>query len=165
MSATMDLERAKRAAESLRSRVAGMSEEDWTLTIESETGLVEAVDRVLAEIDDAEVMLEGILVIASKLSARADRYHDRVQRLKEALCLAMQAGDLQKIERPSATLSLKRVPPGLVITDEAKIPMDYFVRQDPRLDRKALLAALKDKQEIPGVTLGNGEISIQLRRA
>lgn len=165
MNATMDLERAKRAAEALRTKLAGMSEEDWALTVESETDLIEAVDKVLAEIDSAETLLAGMDKMEFALGERKVRYRHRVTRLKEALCLAMQVGDVQKLERPSATLSLKRVPAGLVITDEKAIPLDYFVRQDPRLDRKALLAALKDKTEIPGVTLDNGHVTIALRRA
>lgn len=165
MSAAIDLEREKRAAEALRTRLAGMSDEDWSLTIESETNFVEAVDRVLAEMNEAEAMKTGIEALAAQLEERRTRYDGRVKRLKEALSLAMQAGDVPKLERPLATLSLKRLPVNLVITDEAKIPMDYFVRQDPRLDRKALLAALKDKQEIPGVTLDNGGTTLQMRRA
>lgn len=165
MNATMNLERAKRAAEALRTKLAGISEEDWALTVESETDFPEAVDRVLYEMNEAELMKTGIEVMAAQLEERRTRYDGRIKRLKEALCLAMQVGDVQKLERPSATLSLKRVPAGLVITDEKAIPLDYFVRQDPRLDRKALLAALKDKTEIPGATLDNGHVTIALRRA
>lgn len=165
MNATMDLERAKRAAEALRTKLAGMSEEDWALTVESETDFPEAVDKVLSEILETEALVLGLGTIQTSLESRHARYQERIKRLKEALCLAMQVGDVQKLERPSATLSLKRVPAGLVITDEKAIPLDYFVRQDPRLDRKALLAALKDKAEIPGVTLDNGHVTIALRRA
>lgn len=165
MSAVLDLEREKRAAEALRSKLAGITDEDWTLTVESETNFVEAVDKALKEIDDAQALVLGIEAMGAQLEERRTRYDGRIKKLKEAICLAMQVGEVQKLERPSATLSLKRVPPGLVITDEKQIPMDYFVRQDPRLDRKAVMAALKDKQDVPGCTLDNGSITIAFRRA
>ena len=68
---------------------------------------------------------------------------------------------------PSATISVTRRPPGLVIADEADIPAQFWVQPDPpapKLDKKALLAALNDNQVIPGAGLDNGSVSLTVRR-
>jgi len=48
------------------------------------------------------------------------------------------------------------------VVDEGEIPEEFFVEQAPKLDRKSLLASLKDGP-IDGATLSNGALTLQIR--
>jgi hypothetical protein len=97
------------------------------------------------------------------LAARRDRIEKRIALRKVAILVAMQSGEIQKIETPAGTISRKAVPPSALILDEAAIPAEFWKPQDPKLDKKAVLDALKAKQDVPGAQLSNGGETIQTR--
>lgn len=172
--------------ESLREMGEGDDEALLFDSIEGQTQLFEIIDGVLARMTDAEVMIEGIEAITKNLSGRKARYEQRIKRDRALIEQAMTIADLAKIERPAATLSLADRPPSLTVTEESEIPADYWRAGEPTLDRKALAAALKDREkalaalpddpearsaalvdlppEIRGACLSNGAPSLSLRR-
>jgi hypothetical protein len=159
---TLDLERERRAVEALRGRVAS---DEWEIAIEGETNLFEAIAAVMVEIDEAEMMRDGIGLRVVDLEARCERLTERVKFLKLAIQRAMEECELPTVKLADVTISLKRVPPALQITDETKIGAEFFKPQPPRLDRKALGDALKVGAVVLGATLDNGGASISFRRA
>ena len=133
------------------------------ITIESETNLVEAItcaDELLAE------MLTQAAVVKQReeqLRTRRERLENRAELVRAAIQTAMEAGQLRKLVLPTATLSLKAVPPKVVVIDEASIPSNYFKRADPTLDKRALLEALKYGTQVPGAELSNGSETLARR--
>jgi hypothetical protein len=79
--------------------------------------------------------------------------------------MAMSMAELAKLELPQATLSRKRTPPKAIVTSEVDLPARFYVEQNPKLDKKAVLDALKAGEKIPGAELSNGGESLQLRRS
>jgi hypothetical protein len=53
--------------------------------------------------------------------------------------------------------------PKAIILNEADIPSKFWKAQDPKLDRKAVLDALKAKEAVAGAELSNGGETIQIR--
>lgn len=133
--------------------------------IEGETGLHEAIGKVLDGVIDDEGLLAGIAAITSAYADRAKRIADRVIRRRNAIERAMSVGELTKLELPQATLSLRRVPPKLHIVSEATIPDSFWVPQPPKLDRGEIAAAIKAGHEVPGAALDNGSTTLAIRRA
>jgi len=154
--------------------------------IEGETSFLEAVDVVLDRIADAEVMVEGLDVVLDRLGARKTRYEQRIKNDRALIEQAMAIAELDKLERPAATLSLSARAPSLLITEESDVPAKYWKPGKPTLDKKALTADLRDRAkaldslpdgeaqraaliaslpEIPGATLSNGAPSLTIRRA
>jgi hypothetical protein len=76
----------------------------------------------------------------------------------------MSTAGVKKLERPAATLSLRSVPPKAIITSEVELPSRFFVDQAPKLDKKAVLDALKAGEKVAGAELSNGGETIALRR-
>jgi hypothetical protein len=134
-------------------------------TIEGETGLHEAIASVVALMREDEILMLGITEMLTSLEARRHRLEERAKRCRAAIEQAMNIGELTRLDLPEASLTLKRVPPGVEITDEAKIPAEFWKAQDPKLDKAALKAALKDGRAVDGATLGNGGITVQIRRS
>lgn len=166
--AILSLERERRAAEALRdtlSKMPDMDEETTRDTIEGETDLHGAIAGVVTMLTDAEVMAAGLKAKAKEFDARLKRYEDRIDFLRSAIEQAMVIGVLTKMELPEATLSLGRRAADVVITDEARVPAKFWKPSEPTLDRKALKEALKNKEDVPGATLGNGSVSLTIRRA
>ena len=160
-------------------------------TIEGETNLFEAIDIALAEIDETEVLVSGLKEKEGQFVKRRRAMEERIRRFRSLIEQAMAITELAKLRRPAATLTLRKLPPDVVVTTEADIPSEFFVPQPPpppKLDKAALkralelrekrfefAASLEDGEErtralasvppIPGATLNNGSFSLQIRRS
>lgn len=137
--------------------------------VEGETGLMEAIDAALLQIDEADLMLAGLADHIRKMQERKAAMAARRDRLRALIEQAMAVCDLSgPLRRPTATLSLGKVAPALVIDSEADIPAAFFVPQappPPALDKAALKKALLESaQPIPGAHVDNGGVSLRIRR-
>ena len=99
----------------------------------------------------------------SDMQERLARFEARAEKKRALVTQVMERADLKKLQEPDFTVSLRAVPPGLVVSDEAQIPADYWKPQPAKLDRKGLLASLNTGQVVPGATLGNGGTTISVR--
>lgn len=161
-------DRLSREAAAAAAVLAEIATDDAVLahdTVEGETGLFEAVEAALAEIDECDVLAEGLSAHIKKMADRKARIDQRAQRLRGAIDQAFHMADVKTHRFPTATITMKRVPEKLVLTgDESDLPAEFFVPQPPKLDKAALLQALKNSREVPGATLSNGGSTIQIRR-
>lgn len=155
------------AVQQLLQYLAGqMDEADADLVagmIEGETRYFEAIDKVLDLRAETQMLIEGIGERIAVLTARKQAFERRDESIRAALLHSMEATGLQKVQRPLATLSLASKPVTAIVTDEAAIPKDYKTPQPDKLDKRALLAALKDGVEIPGAALSNGGTTLSIR--
>lgn len=162
------IKEAKAAAalrESLRQLGEGSDDELLLDTIEGETSLLEAIDKLLASIALDEGLAKGADAAALEMSGRAQRFARRAESKRALIEQALFVAELDKLERPAGTLSLVRRAPKVEIAEEAEIPTEFWKAGDPRLDRKALLAALKEGRAVPGACLSNSAPSLTIRRA
>ncbi|WP_375597119.1 siphovirus Gp157 family protein [Devosia sp. Naph2] len=135
--------------------------------VQGETGLVEAIARTLEAIEECEVMEDGIAARIEVLSARKRRVLQRHELLAGLIEQALMATGISPLRLPTATLSLARRAPGLVLESEAEIPSAFWVLPEqpaPRLDKKAILAALNAGQAVPGAALAEPTYSLTIRR-
>lgn len=147
-------------------RDLGISDDDRLVldTVEGETDLFEVIDAALTEIDGCEVIIEGCKAKEADIKARRDRATDRREKVRAAIEQAIMIADIPtKIVRPTATLTLIKRAPGVVVDDEAKIPSEFFVPQPPKLDKKALADAASERP-IEGCHMDNGSVSLTIRR-
>jgi hypothetical protein len=145
----------------------GAEPEDTDLVrdmIEGETSLHETIGFVMDQIREDDLLVAGIEAMAKKLEARKERIKHRISRCRGAVEQAMVIGEITKLVLPDATLTIKAVPPKLEIVDESVIPAIYWVPQEPALNRRAVSEALKAGTPVPGATMGNGGIALQIRR-
>ena len=131
--------------------------------IEGSTGLHELIDEVISYVQDAESRADGVMRRVRDLQDRKKRFETRSKKARELIGRLMEAGNLKKYEGDFATVSIKAKAPEPIILDESKIPAEYFVEQDPKLNRMLLRTAAKGGQDIPGVTLDNGGTTVTIR--
>jgi hypothetical protein len=161
MTNVMELRRETEAARELLKSIAETLGDDQELietTIEGETGLMEALERAVNRVMAIDGLLTGIKAQKDNLTKRQERLEAQKDILRTTICAGKR-----RLELAVCTVTAKAVPPKLIINDEADIPSDFWVAQDPKLDKSKLLAELKEKKQIPGVTLSNGSTTIAIR--
>ena len=124
--------------------------------LEGETNLFEAIDTALAEIDEAEVLISGLKQKEGQFSARRRAMEERVRQYRGLIEQAMAVAEQQRLRRPTATLTLRKLPIDVIVTSEADIPSEFFVPQPPpppKLDKAALKEALADARNEDGLCI------------
>lgn len=154
------------AARAILANMADLLGDDADLiasTVEGETNLHEAIKRAVARVVEINGMMDGIASMIANLKDRGDRLEAQRDRLRSLIGVAMESGQIKRLETGLATISLRAVPPKVEIVNEAEIPTRFWKPQDPKLDRKAVLDALKAKETIPGATLSNGGVTVTIK--
>lgn len=143
--------------------VVGDDDEAILGTVEGETNLIEVITRAVERLDELESHDEALAGLVKSYNARRDRLQNQGELLRAAISVALEAAGLKRLELPQATLTIKATPPSAVITDEAALPSKFWKPSDPKLDKRAVLAALKEGETVPGATLSNGGTTLQVR--
>ena len=159
--ATFKLAREMQAAEQIKAHLADVtgSDDDMDLIrdmIEGETSLDTAIESAVMQTSEDMALIAGIDMVMSQMSSRQARIKKRVEITRTIIQAAMETAEKSVMETALCRITLKNTPPKALIVDEALVPSDYWKPQDPRLDKKAVLDALKDKKDIPGAQLSNG---------
>lgn len=133
--------------------------------IEGETGLFEALSDAVARDAEIAALIEGLKEHKRAVDARIQRLSNQSEMIRSAVAVAMGQAELKRCETPVGTITIKALPPKAIAVDEAMIPSKYWVPQDPKLDKRSLLADLKEGVDVPGAELSNGGETIQIRRS
>lgn len=158
------LRREADAASLLLSEIGGDDEDLSHDMVEGETSLFEAIEAAMSEIDDCAITVTGCKERESQLAERRKRAEARQDRLRGLIEQAMVTVGLDTVKLATATLSVSRVPPKAIVTDEAEVPAAYWKQPDPVLDKTRINQDAKTS-DIPGVSLTNGGTSLKIRRA
>ena len=141
----------------------GDDAEAMATAVEGETNLREAIGAGLARLVELDALMNGIAGAIANLKDRGERFEQQRDSIRTAIATAMEAGGVKKVEHAIGTVSLKTVPPKAIITDEASIPARFWKPSDPKLDKRAVLDALKSSEAVPGAELSNGSMTIQIK--
>lgn len=133
-------------------------------TIEGETDLHAAIEIAANRITENDTMIAAIKDRADALSVRRKRLETQSDTLRTAIGVAMEVATIKRLQLSEATITLKATPASALVTDEAAIPARFWKPQEPKLDKRAVLDALKAKEVVPGAALSNGGSTVQIRR-
>jgi hypothetical protein len=147
----------------LKALYRDIDEETLHDTLEGISDLPELIKAVIRSSLEDEVLIGALKQRVEDMQARLSRLKDRFDRKRELACWAMTSADIGKIQTEDFTLSLRQGPPRLEVTDQEKVPTEFFIPQPPRLDRSGLLSVLKRGDVVPGTLLINGEMHIAVR--
>lgn len=158
----VETQAARTLIEQMRDLV-GDDDDMIATAIEGETDLIEAIASAFARLGELKALGSGIDNMVCALKARADRFDRQQELIRDAIRLAMETAELKRVELSMGTISMKAMPPKAIVLDEPSIPSRFWKAQDPKLDRKAVLDALKAKEAVPGAQLSNGGSTIQVK--
>jgi len=126
-----------------------------------------AIEEVIASAADDEAFAAALDTRMKDMKARKQRFEARAERKYAIVEDVMVRCGRRKITRPRATVWISDKQRTVIVTDPALIPADYKTTPkapDPEPDKKAILAALKAGEQIPGAELSNaGQPQLNVR--
>lgn len=140
-------------------------EEDADLladTLEGQTDFDRVMEKLVAFVRDAETMAEASKARKDEIGDRQKRFERQAEAGRKIILALMEAAEQPKVTLAEATLSITKPREKLNIWSEEEIPQGYFqIIRKP--DTKAITAALKAGNEIPGAELEPGSAGLMIR--
>ena len=137
-------------------------EDSWSMALASETELDELLTKLIAMIEDSNVLIDGTAIRMEELKARQDRFKRRIEAFRALIFKLMEAAEIKKRELPLGTLSIRAGTPKVIITDPLEVPVT-FCRTEVSPDKKKIKEALELGFDVPGAVMSNGEASLSVR--
>ena len=114
-------------------------------------------------IKNIESDIEGLKAEEKRLAERRKAMENAVKRMKENMQYSMVATGQLKVKGEKFNFTVQKNPPSLKVLDENLIPQDFITVEEVKIiDKKAILAELKNGAELAGVEISQGE-SIRIR--
>jgi hypothetical protein len=132
-------------------------------TLEGITDLHEIIAAVIRSALVDQALYAGLRFRVDDMKERLSRLELRASKKRQLAVEAMTEVGLTKLEQPDFTASARAGSPTLIVVAEDRIPEAYLQPQPPKLDRQAILAALKGGTEIPGVQMSNPRPVLSVR--
>lgn len=130
---------------------------------EAEAPIEEALERIIRAAQHAEAMAEMAKLEMERLAKRKARYEHRSAELRRtAFAIIDVLGGKRRREYAFATASIRAGGKSVVVTDEAKIPANYW-ETIYKLRKANIMADLKQGIVVPGAELGNGLESLMIK--
>jgi hypothetical protein len=114
---------------------------------------------VAAFIRNLEASAAAIKEAEAQMAARRKAIENRAARVKDYLLANMMVAGVQKIECPHFKLAVRENPPAVEVYEQALIPAKFMRQPEPppaAPDKKAIAAAMKDGEDVPGCRLTRG---------
>jgi len=131
--------------------------------VEGETSLHDAIVGAVTRVAEVSAHSEAIAIMMKDLSARKSRFDVSADNLRNSIRSALELATLPKVELPIATVSLRRVPPKVEITEPTHIPEAFLKQPPPVIDKTAIKAALDAGEHVPGAQLSNGSQTVAIK--
>lgn len=93
-----------------------------------------------------EMDITGLDTEIQRMTKKKATIKNNIDRLKRSLEGAMIATGKRKFKTPLFGFGIQKNPPSLNVLDETKIPAEFWIEQQPKLDKKAVLAFVKENK-------------------
>ena len=131
-----------------------IDEQTFIDTLQSIDEAIEDKAENLAKvIKEMEATITTIANEVNRFQSKKQVVANRVSNLKTYLQGEMEKVNKTKIKGELFTVNIQNNPPSLRVDRTDNIPKDFFVEQEPTLDKKALKEAVKNGEVIEGVAL------------
>jgi hypothetical protein len=132
-------------------------------TLEAIEGEIESkVDNTAMVLKTVEANIKALKDEEKRLADRRKSLENQNKRLKEYLHDQLKSIGMKKVKGTIFSANIQNNPPSLNITDETKIPEEYWVQPSPSVNKKELLEKIKNGEEIEGAEIKQTE-SLRIR--
>ena len=150
-------------AEQLRKSYRDIDDETLADTLEGITALPEMIEEIVRSSLEDAAMAAGLKLRLDDMHARLTRLKERYERKRELVLWAMVQAQLNRLEVEEFSVSVAQGGVKLEVSDESKLPGTFLIPQPPKLDRVALLQALKRGDSFDGASLTPGSPHLTVR--
>lgn len=149
-------ERIRTILESTENADGELTEEQFTEIEQMQMDASDAGEMWARYMKELEYERDLVKVEVQRLALMGARREKRLRQIKERVCEQMQLAGWDHLKGPIHTLRVQNSPPQLDVKDETAIPQDYWIPQDPVLDKRRALKDLKDGKPVPGADIYRG---------
>ena len=114
------------------------------LITELEVALEEKIENTAKLIKSFEAEADKFKAEAKRLSDKSTSYANKAKSLKQWIYDSFHQNGIDRIKGDLFTVALQNNPVSLDIQSEDKIPKEYLIEQQPKIDRRALLKDMKE---------------------
>ncbi len=150
--------------EALKVEFAEIDDETLEDTLEGLTEVRAIVAQVVRSSLSDEMMAEALKRRIDEMRERLARIEGGRERKRELALTALRRLGLQKLVEADFTVSIRNGAPAVEVIDELRIPKEFWVAQEPKLNRGALYRALKTGTSVPGALMDQGTPVLSVRR-
>lgn len=121
--------------------------------------LDEQLENLAKMVRNIEAADSGVVQTIQSLEARHERLQRAAERGRRIILEVMRVAQRDRVNTALFSLAIKKNPPQVVIDREADLPPIYFTHHEPpppTPNKKAIAAALKAGEEVPGVHTEQG---------
>jgi predicted nuclease with TOPRIM domain len=131
-----------------------LDEETFRNTLESiQDSIEDKVENTAKVIKSIEADVQAIKEEEKRLKERRQSLETKIDNIKDYLKEQLEKTGIDKVKRPTITVSIQNNPPKAEIVDEKTIPLTYKIPQPAKLNKKAILEAMKNGEKVPGAVL------------
>lgn len=122
---------------------------------------VEGIAKWMLDIEGVEGAIDGEI---ARLQRKAKCAAALRERLKAYVKESMERAGVQKVESATVTLRIQKNPPSVDVLDEKKLPGRFVtVVQTIKVDKGAVLTALKSGEDVPGAVLVSDKTHLRIK--
>ena len=149
--------------EQLQAGYREADEETLQDTLEGLSSLPDALAAVVRSYLGDLALVAALGIRIAQMQERMHRIEYQADKKRMIVSSIMERAAIKKLAEPDFTASLRAVSPSLLVNDEAQIPAGFWKPQPPKLDKRAVIAALTSGQTVPGALMGNGGTTLTVR--
>lgn len=150
----MKLYELSKAYQNLLDMQDELDEQTFTDTLETIQDEVEhKAENTAKIIRTMEAEAKALKEEEERLAYRRKSIENRIRRLKDYLLDNLEASGVNKVKGKHLSVRIQKTPPSVNILDEKAIPEQFYVEQQPKLNKKALIEELKNGGKITGAEL------------
>jgi hypothetical protein len=130
-------------------------EADWLELLDTiEGSLQDKAQNIGLYVRELTAEAEAVKAEEQRLTARRRALENKADRLREYLERELTFAGIDKVKTELVTVSIQSNPPSVEITGE--VPAEYLVAQEPKVDKRGILEALKAGQELSFAQITQG---------
>jgi uncharacterized protein YoxC len=111
------------------------------------------IENTAKVVRSLESNVEAIDSEIKRLTAKKSTLQNNIRGIKAYMQESMEKVGKTKIKGQLFNVGIQNNPQSVNVVDQKKVNMNYFIEQPPKLDKKLILADLKEGKEIEGVEL------------
>lgn len=152
-----------RLLEALREEGIVQCDDDALCAAASESDLIECAEEVMICLDEIEAQRTALKLLRERYEERDQKLAEQEKRIKGALLDAMQTCGFKNLPLAVGTVTAAAGRPKVTITDETRLPPEFWRQRSPEPDMRAIAEALKNG-DVPGAVLSNPQPFLTVRR-
>lgn len=119
-------------------------------------GTEEKLESYCKVIRQLEADADMLKAEKERIEKKVKTVNNSIERMKKAVIAFMKAQDTQKASAGTFTVALS-ASKAVNILDECKVPKKYFIKQEPKIDKKTIRELLMSGAKVKGCELQTNE--------